>query len=200
MIQDLDSDLAESFGYDSTDGVLIGDLVPDSPGKNAGLQSGDIVTKYNGETMRTANELRHAVARTKPDEEVEFEIFREGESLTVTVRIGELDQDKSPLETGTPEDTAVDLGMTVQTLTPERNAELGLPENAKGVVVTEVEPDSLAARARISPQDVIVSVGGKLIESVSDFQEAMADEDPQQGIRLQVMRDGFRRYVFIRSR
>lgn len=85
MIQDLDDDLAESFGYDSTDGVLIGDLVDDGPGKQSGLQSGDIVITYDGDPVESANELRNAVACTSPENSVELEIFRDGDRRTITV-------------------------------------------------------------------------------------------------------------------
>lgn len=198
MIQDLDDDLAESFGYDSTDGVLIGDLVADGPGKKSGLQSGDIVIKYNGDVVESANELRNAVARTSPEDNVELEIFRDGDHKTIYVEIGQLEE--GSLRLGSSSDTAVDLGMTVQTLNADDARELGVKENVKGVVVTNVEPGSLAARAMIRPKDVIVSVGGESIDSVAEFRDAMAQQEPEAGIRMQVLRGGFKRFVFIRGK
>lgn len=197
MIQDLDDDLAESFGYDSTDGVLIGDLVEDGPGKKSGLQSGDIVIEYNGHPVESANELRNAVARTSPDENVELRIFRDGERKTLTVAIGQLEE--GSLRLGSSSDTAVDLGMTVQTLTSDDARELGVKEDVNGVVVTNVDPGSLAARAMIRPKDVIVSIDGESIETVTEFRDIMANQDPKAGIRMQVLRGGFKRFVFIRE-
>lgn len=91
MIQDLSEELAESFKFESTEGVLIGDVVAESPAANAGLKSGDIVTKYNGQAVETANELRNAVAATAPDTDATLEIFRDGERKTLKVRIAQLD-------------------------------------------------------------------------------------------------------------
>lgn len=68
-----------------------------------------------------------------------------------------------------------------------------------GVVVTNVEPGSLAARAMIRPEDVIISVGGQSVDTVAKFRDVMAEQDPNAGIRMQVLRGGFKRYVFIRG-
>jgi len=197
MIQDLDDDLARSFGYDATDGVLIGDVMPDSPAQQAGLQSGDIVTSFDGQPVTSANQLRNLVAQAKPGEEVQASVFRDGEELSVTVTIAK--RDDQTLQAAIGDRSTSGLGMTVQTLTNQQARELGLPGEAAGVVVTEVEPGSLAHRAMIRPQDVIVSVGGREVRTAREFREAVADLDLQQGIRLQVFRDGFRRFVYLRG-
>lgn len=197
LIQDLNDDLAESFGYDSTEGVLIGDVVADGPAEKAGLQSGDIVVKFNGKDVHGANEFRNAVAATSPGREAKLEVFRDGKHKTITVEIGQLEQSK--LKLGGSSESAVDLGMTVETLTSDKARELGFDSDEKGVVVTDVEEGSLAARVGIQPKDVIVSVGGEEIGNVTDFRDAMRDRDPKKGIRMQVKRDGVRRFVFIKS-
>ena len=197
MIQDLDEDLAESFNYDSADGVLIGDLVPDGPGELAGLQPGDIVTKYDGEKVPTANALRNAVASTNPNQEVDLDIVRDGKPQKLTITIGVLDQEN--LKIVQSDESANDLGMTVQTLTSDNCREMGLDDQTRGVVVTEIQPGSLAASVMIRPKDVIISVGKQRVESLADFRKAMSEQDPSNGIRLRVMRNGFTRFVFIRS-
>ena len=93
------------------------------------------------------------------------------------------------------------LWMTVNTqLSAEIARQLGYDIDASGVVVTAVDPTSLAARAGIRSGDMLVAIGGADIESVSDFREAMRDHDPESGIRMQILRDGVRRFVFLRSR
>jgi serine protease Do len=199
MIQDLSEELARSFNYESTRGVLIGDVVEDSPAHEAGLKSGDIVVEYNGQSMESANELRNAVASTEPGSRATMEIFRDGQRRTLNVDIAQLDQDKVAATLGgTTGESASDLGMTVEALTPQMASQLGL-EGATGVVVSQVEPGSLAAQVGLERGDLVVSVGDQEIQSVSDFQEAMSKQDIKQGVRFQVMREGVKRFLFIRS-
>jgi serine protease Do len=196
MIQDLTEDLAGSFEYDSTDGVLIGDVVADGPADKAGLRAGDIVVEYNGKRVRKAAQFRNAVAATTPDSEVELVVFRDGERKTLEVTIGLLE---GQAVAGLGTKSAFDLGITVQTLTPELARKAGVGEE-EGVIVTEVEPGSMAARVGIRTGDVIVAVGGSPITDVSDFRASIREHDLAQGIRMQLMREGMRRFVFIKSR
>jgi serine protease Do len=199
LIQNLDEDLARSFGYDSTKGVLVGDVLPDSPSEKAGVRAGDIVVEYNGRAVSDVNELRNAVADTAPNTRSELLIFRDGKTLRVPIVVGELTDEPVRVGQRTESDSSVNLGMTVQTLTPELARQLGYEPGEQGVVVTDVEPGSLGAQEGITAKDVIVDVNGKPIRSVRDFQKAMDEGDVSKGIRLQVMRDGVRRFAFLKS-
>jgi serine protease Do len=198
MIQDLSEELAKSFNFDSTDGVLIGDVMADGPAAKAGLKAGDIVVKYNDQAVESANELRNAVAATAPGTEATLEVFRDGQRTTVTVDIGKLDQDKVAAVTGGGQ-SATDLGMTVESLTPQLASQLNIKDGTQGVVVTQVEPGSMAARVGIERGDVLVTIGGRQITDTSQFREAMKEQNLKEGIRLQVMREGIKRFVFVRS-
>ena len=196
-IQDLNTDLAASFGYDSADGVLIGDIVPDGPAEKSGLQPGDIVVEFNGKSTHKANQLRNAVAATKPGTRVPLSVIRNGKSMRFDVEVGQLESQAAAPWTG--REASVDLGMTVQTLTAEVARQIGADERDQGVVVTTVEPGSIAARVGMQPGDVVLAVGNSRVKNVSDFREAIQALDVSQGIRMQVMRDGGRRYVFFRG-
>jgi serine protease Do len=198
MIQDLNDELAKSFGYESKEGVLIGDVVADGPAAKAGLKAGDIVTKYNDQPVRSANELRNAVAATAPESNAKLQIFRDGERKSLTVRINQLDQEKvSALKIGG--ESANELGIRVETLTSDRASQLGADANSKGVVVTEVDDGSLAARVGIERGDIVVAVGNESTSTVEEFRKAIRKQDLKNGIRLQLMREGMKRFVFIRS-
>jgi len=195
-IQDLNEDLAASFGYNGTDGVLIGDVVPDSPASKAGLQPGDIVVEFNRKPAHKAPQLRNAVAATKPGTRVPMTVVRNGKSIRLDVEVGRLEGQASVWK---GREASADLGMTVQTLTADVARQIGADERDQGVVVTAVEPGSIAARVGMQPGDVILAVGNRQVKNVTDFREAIQNLDVNQGIRMQVMRDGGSRYLFFRG-
>jgi serine protease Do len=194
LIQDLNEDLSQSFGYHGTEGVLLGDVLEDGPAKKAGLQAGDIVLKFNGRQMKNANELRQAVAATEPNSDAEVVIFRDGQEKTLTVKITQMESDSVVAKTGGEE--SIDLGISVRTLTPDTAKQLGYEGDEHGVVVTDVAPGGVAASLGIQPKDIIVAVGSTQIHGATDFRKALDSNDLSQGIRLQVMRDGAKRFVF----
>lgn len=195
-IQNLNEDLAGSFGFTGEDGVLIGDVSPDSPADKAGLKSGDIITRYDGKEVDSTEALRSRVADTEPGTAVEIEVFRDGESKEMKVEIGELASGSA--STREPS-SANDLGMALRTLTPEMAQRFGYDDDAKGVVVTSVDPLSPADHAGIRVRDVIVSVQGRSVEDVHGFHAAIKKCDLKEGVRLGVRTGTMRRFVFLRA-
>lgn len=202
VIQDLTEEMAESFSYDSTDGVLIGDVVKGAPADKAGIRAGDIVISLNGAEIASANELRNAVAATAPGSEATLEIFRDGRKQSVTVNIEELNPDQVATAGRDREQSeeAANLGLAVAPLTPDLAEQLSLDENLAGVVVARVQQGGLSDRVGLQRGDVIVAIGGTSISNVAEFREAIEDLDLAEGIRLQVVRQGIKRFVFIQSR
>ncbi len=199
VIQNLDPDLAASFGYQGTDGVLIGDVVHGGPAEQAGLKSGDIVTRYDGKVVRDVNELRNAVAATKADTDATLTIFRDGKLQPVVVHIA-LRGDTPPLAGAARPAEVESLGMTVQTLTPTLQRQLGYDEAIQGALVTAVEPGSSAAAAGVQPRDIVVSINGKEVADATTFRRMLKESDLDQGIRLQLLRDGVRRFALLKKR
>lgn len=198
-IQDLTTELAKSFSYDSRDGVLVSDVSKGGPAEKAGLKSGDIIIHFNGRTMNHARQLRNTVAETHPDSTIDVEIFRDGKRQTIPVQIGLLD-DKVVLNADQGQSTSTDLGLSVQTLTPELARQLGYTENQKGVVVRDVTTGGWAARAGLKPEQVIVSVNDREVMDARGFREVLAGQDLSAGLRLQVLDGNHRRFVFLKSR
>ncbi len=198
IIQNLDEGLAESFGYDSTQGVLIGDVVKEGPADKAGLKPGDIVIEYDGNAMKDANQFRNAVAATAAGSSRKVTVFRDGKEQTLSIEIGRLaDSGTAVAGGGTKFD---DLGVTVRTLTSANAEEFGLKTDLRGAVVTAVTDGSLASRAGLMPGDVIVSLGDREIDSADAFRQAVSESDLSAGLRMQVYRDGVRRFVFIKKK
>jgi serine protease Do len=195
-IQDLTAGLAESFDYDGTDGALVSQVVEDSPAEEAGLRSGDIIVGYNGEPVRNVAQLRLVVAQTDPGEEAEVMVIRSGKERTFDVNIGELDAE-AQLAAGGVDSLGDELGLDYRNLNEELAGRLGL-DFEEGVVVTNVEPLSAAARAQLQPGDVIVEVQGEAVDNVRAFRRALADADLERGVRLTVRSAGGSRFVFLR--
>lgn len=197
-IQNLDREMAATFNYSdfgSKPGVLVADVVPGSPAEKAGIVSGDIIVEYQGQPVANANALSNAVAATKPGTEVQIRIFREGEYQTIPVIVTMRDEEQTAIERSPTQRGETQLGMTVRTLTPELAANLGVEENVRGVVVTEVNPVGRAYDAGIRTGDVILKVGPTDVATTDDFREAIgAAEGP---VRLQILRDGMKRFVVI---
>lgn len=201
-IQDLSEDLAKSFGYSGREGALIDDVVPDSPAAKAGLKPGDIVTKYQGKPVRSSSQFRNAVAATAPNTQADLEIFRDGKKQTLQVQIGLLSDDelaRSQPEAAGEEESAESLGLSVQPLTPDLARQLGVKDGQTGVVISGVEPGSLAARGGLRPGDLITSVGGQPVANLKEFRDAMAKQKASAGVRFQIVREGSNRFVFLRT-
>ncbi|RMD84308.1 MAG: DegQ family serine endoprotease [Candidatus Dadabacteria bacterium] len=194
MIQNLDEDLSESFGYKGVEGALIGSVTKNSPAEDAGLKQGDIIVRYKGTKVKNVVHLRKLVAETKPGTKVKIEVVRNGRRLTKTVKIGEL---KSPEEKSESEDSTYELGIGLRDLTPEVAKELGL-DSDKGVLVEEVEFGSPAFRAGLRRGDVIIEANGKKVSSVDDFRKIV--KESKKGLRLIVQTGEYQRFVFIKPK
>lgn len=204
-IQDLNKDLAESFKYDSTHGVLIGQVVPGSPAEKAGLKSGDIVMEINGLHQHNANMLRNQVAGTEPNTTLPLTIWRNGKEMKVNVKIGVLAEKLTSLETPATEEVAqhedegvTRLGITVKNLTADMAKELKV-DNVKGVVITGVENGSLAEEAGLQQGVVVMSIDGKPVHNIDEFKTATSDEHVKHGVRLHVAGEGYQRFVFLKG-
>ncbi|MBI3463789.1 MAG: DegQ family serine endoprotease [Planctomycetes bacterium] len=200
-VQNLTDDLAKSFDFNGTNGVLVGDVVPDSPAAKAGLEVGDIILKFNGKEMESRDQLVSNITATPPGTKAELDIVRNGKHKTVRVELGRRDEgvDLHPVSGLPGTESSADLGLSVQSLTPELARQLGVDENEQGVAVSAVEPGSLAQRAGIRPKDIIAVVGNAPVHNVAEFRDAMKQQDIKRGIRLQLKSDGARRFVFLKS-
>lgn len=194
-IQNLNEGLARSFGFEGTNGVLISSVVDDGPAAKAGLRDGDIVTAIDGKAVTDMSDLRFRVAHTDPGVELAFDITREGRTLTKRVTIGELEAEPSPrAAASTPES---DLGMSLDTLTPEIAERLNT--DATGVLVSSVEQFTPAWNAGLRRGDIIVKVSGQHVETLRDYRREIARHDLSEGVRLTVQSQGAQRFVWLQN-
>lgn len=169
QIQDITQDVAEFYGLDNRDGVLVFQVLPDSPAEQAGMQDGDIMTTFDGKPIRNSRELISAVGQAEVGGTVKVEILRDHRRMTLNVEIGE-----RPSETELAEGVSESWrGLRVTVLAPPLAEQFGLPPDATGVVVTDVEPGSPASDANLQPGDVINEINRQPIESLAEYREAI---------------------------
>src|SRR6202522_1985540 len=195
-IQDFSSELAKSFNYNQSGGVLIGDVSPNTPASNAGLKKGDVIVKLNGQAVSDYNDLRNTISQMAPGTTVKLNVWRDGKTQDYSVTLGELPADKTA-EEGSDETGGGEIqGIEVQDLTPEISQQLNLSAGTHGVVVTSVDPSSAAAAAGIGRGDVIQEVNHKPVSSASQYKQLMAGAGSQP-ILLLVNNGGVARYVVV---
>ncbi len=198
-IQRLTKELAESFGYDSTKGALVGQVQPDSPADKAKIKVGDIIVQVDDLQIENPNHLRNVIASKKPGTTVTLKVFRDKNYITIRVKLGELPEmdDESEGSVAPEKDNIDKLGLSVQNLTPDLARQLGTKRKS-GVVVTRVRPGSIAQLSGLVPQDIIIEADGEPIDSISKFKTVMTDDRLKRGVRLVVENKGVTRFVFIR--
>lgn len=192
VIQQLTSDLAESFGIDSLQGVLVAQVSKHSPAEEAGLQQGDIIERIQGEPVKDVGSFRNRVALTAPGSTVELTILRNGKHQILKVTIGKLAKDKLVAEETSQH--VEDIGLTVQTLTPEL-AEQFDARSGEGVIVTEVRPGSIAAMAGIKAGTIILQANRKQVKSAAEFQRAIRESADDKRLLLLIRAGGTQRYI-----
>ncbi|MGH6946959.1 MAG: DegQ family serine endoprotease [Kiloniellales bacterium] len=204
-IQTVTEELAEGLRLKDAQGALVASATPGGPAEAGGIEQGDVILEFDGRPVPDMRRLPRMVAETPIGEEVDVVVWRKGERKTVKVKIGELTDEA--VAAATPDGGPVDqerelsaLGLALGTLTPELRARFQLDEDANGVVVTEVVPDSAAAEKGLRPGDVIVEVDQ---EKVSDAGEvaahvAKAKEQGYGVVTLLVYRGGEFQWIAVR--
>ncbi len=196
MIQPLTRDLAQSFGLENQQGVLISQVGKDSPAQAAGLEAGDIVIAYKGRPVTDTGDFRNRVALTPPGATVPLEVIRNGKRRTLEVTIDHLSDER--LARGSDEQVS-ELGITVQPLTAAL-AERFEIEGDEGVVVTRVDPRSVAAMAGIRPGTLILEVDRRPVSSPAEFRAAIERSRGRGEVLLRISQNGASRYLVLRWR
>ncbi len=154
-IQRLTPEAAENLGLADRRGALVSDVTSGGPAEKAGILSGDVIVAFNGKEIKDEHELPPIVAATKPGQDVNVRLIREGKEISLKVKIAEMQGE--PGKPAGSQDLSKDLGLTVQEITPEIAQRFEI-ENTKGVVVTGVEDGSPAEDAGFQPGDIVRAI------------------------------------------
>ncbi len=202
-IQNINEDLAKGLGLKDSKGVLVSNVRSGSAADKAGLKRGDVITAINGETVEDANVLRNKVAGTLPGSEIKITFTRDGNQQEATAVLDELEvesassnnpQNKNDQENSPSEGK---LGLTLQPLTPEIMRQLELPENTKGLVVTQTDPSGAAAQNGIRRGDVILEVNRQPVSTLEEMKSAL-ERSGDNPVLLLISRGGQTTYLTIK--
>jgi serine protease Do len=190
-IQPLTPDLAKQFNIGDEKGVLVGDVVENSPAEKAGIERGDVIVEFDGKKVEDVTSLRNMVANTLPDKEVAIKLIRKGNPKTVNVKIAEM-----PAEIQTLSKTFDNQlkGIHVQGLNPELKRNLNVPKRITGVVITDIE-DGSPAQGILMNGDIIMEINRKEIHNIKDYESVVSRIKPNENILLLVYRQNSVFYV-----
>ncbi|MCA1989299.1 MAG: DegQ family serine endoprotease [Desulfarculus sp.] len=197
-IQPVTKELAEKFKLEGTDGVLVADVVKDGPADKAGIQRGDVIVEFEGRPLKDWHSLPRLVAETPVGKEVKLKVVREGRPRPVTAIVGEL-KDEQPEAAKAEEPAKVQLGLSLQKLTPELAQQLGLPKTRKGLVVTGVQAGGPAEEAGLRRGDVILEAAQKPVDSPEQFARLAGKLKPGEGLLLLIQRQEATQFMVIKA-
>jgi serine protease Do len=178
--QPITQDMVDSLGLKSTQGALVADVVKGGPADKAGVKPADVVLSLNGRPVTDANQLTRDVGAIPPGQTVKLEIIRDGKPRQVEIKLGERPDEKETAaraggQGGDADKSTGDLlGVRVQDLTPEMAQRARVEPGTKGVVVTDVAPDSPASQAGLDPGDVILEINRQPVTSVADYKKVVS--------------------------
>ncbi|MFD1555641.1 DegQ family serine endoprotease [Paraburkholderia silviterrae] len=199
-IGEVTKDVADSLGLPKAQGALVSSVEPGGPADKAGIQPGDIIQKFNGQTVDAATDLPRMVGDTKPGTKATVTIWRKGSTRDLPITIAEMqsdksakaDQKKAPEPKPRPSNA---LGLSVTDLSADQLSQLKIKG---GVMVDSV--DGPAARAGLQKGDIILRVGDTDITSAKQFQDVASRLDPQKMVAILVRRGENTQFVPLRPR
>jgi serine protease Do len=186
-IQDVNSQLAESFGLDRPRGALVSSVEKDGPAAKAGLQPGDVILGVSGRPIERYGELSGTIAAMKPGTDTALQVWRSGKQQTVNVKVAEL-KEQTPTAAANPNakpgarqtDQAARLGLTVRALEAQEKEQV---ETTGTLVVEEVVGP--AAAAGVQPGDIILGINGKRVKTVKELQDAATSSGKNVALLIQ---------------
>ena len=191
-IQELTPGLAEHFGLNSRDGgVLVSQVLRDTPASDYGIYRGDIILTIDGETFRTITEFRNMIAAIDPGFEIEIVVFRSGRNVSIPVVLGERVADEAVVSSAPS--VQDDFGWTLEELDRETAEALGDP-TLRGVLVADVNQSGRASNVGINPGDVIIEVDGFEVTSPEELNRLISFADD---VLLLILRQGHSVYFML---
>ncbi|PLX93012.1 MAG: serine protease [Desulfuromonas sp.] len=193
-IQQLTSELAETFGLKKGEGVLVAQVIEDSPAEHGGLKRGDVILRIDGKNVGEVAQFRNQVALTAPGTKMRLTLQRDGKKKEITVVIGRLDGES--IATSGDGGKVPHIGLSLQSLTPEIAERLGY-DDTEGVLVTAVEAGSRAEEAGIQRNDLILEIDRQPVTSPAEA-KALLGKKSRRGHLLLIRHGESTRYLALK--
>jgi serine protease Do len=200
-IQDVTSGLAEKFGIKEREGALVAEVTPNSPAEKAGLKNGDVILEFNGKPVHDSRHLKLQVAETSPGKQVAVKVSRDGDEKDLKVTLKEFPQDKdlAKAKNGTSSGSGdVTDGISVDELNAAARQQYDIPNNIKGALVTDVDPNSPGGEAGLRPGDVILEINRKPVKNAEDA-VALTENLKDESVLLRVWSRGGSRFLVLKK-
>jgi serine protease Do len=192
-LQEVDKGLANSLGLDKPMGALVNDVTQGGPADKSGIKAGDVIIRYQDQTINHSSDLPHLVGRTRPNTKVPVVIMRKGKEQTIQLTVGSLPGSPNEVQAQvSPQNNRDPLGLDLAAYNTDGN-----PPEA-GVLVQGVKPDSPAADAGLRPGDVITQLAFSEVKSLADYQKVVKTLKKKETYAVRFYREGrpvFRSFI-----
>lgn len=171
-IQNVSKEMAEYYKLDPARGVYVAKAYEENPAHEAGIRQGDIIIRINGKEINSSRDLTITIANLKVGQKVKVALIREGEKMTLPVKLGKRPDDVAE-NSFQGQNSPDDFGFMFRPVDNDIARRLGYPAGIKGLVVTDIKQGSLAARSGVRTGDLLVEVNHQKIKTVSGYSEAI---------------------------
>ncbi|MCC9004339.1 MAG: PDZ domain-containing protein, partial [Candidatus Competibacter sp.] len=202
-IQELTPELSSQFGVPKdVKGVLVSDIMDDSPAKKAGFERGDVIVEYDGKPMDSPTHLRNAVAQTVVGKKVTVKLIREKKPKSIDLVIAEQPKNLSQAAGEESSESVAPAGLLADIDVREVNTELagryGLKSSDRGIIVVRVKPGSQAEEAGVREGDLVLEVNRKSVGTIKSYEHVAASLPKDQAVLLLLKRQGRAIYLTLR--
>tara|TARA_R110001592_G_scaffold87235_5_gene257739 strand:+ start:58965 stop:60401 length:1437 start_codon:yes stop_codon:yes gene_type:complete len=199
VVQEINKDLAESFGLPKPAGALVAQIMPGGPADEGGLEVGDVILEFDGKEINMSSDLPHAVGRVRPGTEAKLVVMRDKKRRTIELKVGALPEDDAVAASSEPAEAVPSaasnrLGVVVAELTDQQREALDI---SVGIAVREVRQGP-AAMVGLRPGDVVTSLDNQQIESVKQFEQLTEKLPTNRSVSMRVIRQGRASYITFR--
>ncbi len=196
-------EFAEHFGYKGTAGAFVQDVEKGQPADQAGVRPGDIITEFQGQRIQESSQLRTIASQTTPGTTVKFKVWRGGSERELTAKLAEVDQKVAANNTQSNSESnrasGLLSGIRVENVTPENVRQWRLPENVRGVVIVDIDPESNAAFSGLRRGMVIEEVAKQPVTNINEFNAALQKLGDRKSVMLRVRDANSGRFVIVQS-